>query len=164
MSKVYWITGLSGSGKTTISKALLEEINKTTEKVIFLDGDDMREHIAFDLGYDINDRKKCGLRYSGLCKMLSKQGFVVICATISMFDEVRDWNRENIDDYVEVYIKVSEETLIKRNQKGMYSVKTPNLMGVNIEPEYPKQPDVILENDQGDIDEFIQRIFKFKEN
>ena len=75
----------------------------------------------------------------------------VVCCTISMFDSVRDWNREHIRNYKEIYVKVSMETLKRRDQKGLYSGKTDEeykeIVGVQLEMEEPKSPDLILEND-----------------
>ena len=75
----------------------------------------------------------------------------VVCCTISMFDCVRDWNRENINNYREIYIKVSMDTLRNRDQKGLYSgaskEERKEVAGIHVEVEEPKQPDLILWND-----------------
>ena len=93
---VYWITGFAGAGKTTIGKALFDRIKPLDHSTVLLDGDAMREAFGNDLGYTEEDRFKCAMRYSRICKLLSDQGINVICCTISMFNEVRKWNRENI--------------------------------------------------------------------
>lgn len=151
MSAVYWITGLSGAGKTTIGKILYEKMRETYPNTVFLDGDTMRKVFGDDLGYTREERIKCAMRYSRLCAMLEEQDLNVICCTISMFDCVRDWNRENIRNYREVYVKVSMETLLKRDQKGLYSgttaEKKKEVAGVHVEIEEPKHPDLVLEND-----------------
>lgn len=157
MGCVYWLTGLSGSGKTTIGRALQKKL-ENKEKIIFLDGDEMRPLICNDLGYSEKDRRVCALRYGGLCKLLSDQGFTVICCTISMFHEVRNWNRENIKNYVEVFIKVSKETLEKRNQKNLYSSGTKDMIGKDLTAEFPQNPDIIILNDFGDVDDKITKI------
>ena len=69
-----------------------------------------------------------------------------MCCTISMFDSVRAWNRENIPGYVEVYIEASMETLRRRDQKGLYSTGKQNVAGVDFQVELPKAPDLILDN------------------
>lgn len=150
MSAVYWITGLSGAGKTTIGKLLYEKMKEMHPNTVFLDGDTMRKVFGDDLGYTREERIKCAMRYSRLCAMLEEQGMHVICCTISMFDCVREWNRENIHNYREIYIKVSMETLLKRDQKGLYSgtmaEKEKEVTGVHVEIEKPKHPDLVLEN------------------
>jgi adenylylsulfate kinase-like enzyme len=122
----------------------LKAKNSTT---VFLDGDTLREVFGGDLGYTPEERRACAMRYSRLCKLLSGQGMTVVCCTISMFDTVREWNRENISGYVEVYIQVSIETLARRNQKGLYSDSTENVYGVDLYAELPKNPDLIIQND-----------------
>lgn len=150
MSTVYWITGLSGAGKTTIGKVLYEKMKETYPNTVFLDGDTMRKVFGDDLGYTREERIKCAMRYSRLCAMLQEQDLNVICCTISMFDCVRDWNREHIGNYKEIYVKVSMETLLKRDQKGLYSGTTAEkekaVAGVHVEIEEPKSPDLVLVN------------------
>lgn len=121
MAHVYWLTGLSGAGKTTIGKSLYEKMKQKYPNTVFLDGDVLREVFGNDLGYTREERIKCAMRYARLCKMLQEQDLNVICCTISMFDCIRDWNRENIINYREIYVRVSMEVLKERNQKGLYS-------------------------------------------
>lgn len=148
---VYWITGLSGAGKTTIGKLLYEKLKEGKDNVVFLDGDILREIFGGDLGYSVEDRKKSAMRNSRICKELSEQGIDVVCATISMFKECRDWNRKNIENYKEIYIKVPIEKLIERNQKGLYSMalkgEIKNVMGVDMDFEEPQNPDIVILND-----------------
>jgi cytidine diphosphoramidate kinase len=151
---VYWITGLSGSGKTTIGRELFYELKKKNSNIVFLDGDALREVFGNDLGYTIEDRRKCARRYSLLCKMLSEQGLIVICCTVSMFDEVREWNRRNIKQYFEIYIKVPLSILEKRDQKGIYSGlkqgRVSHVIGLDLNAEEPKFADLTICNN-GDI-------------
>lgn len=151
MGQVYWITGLSGAGKTTIGKLLYERIKGQEKNTVFLDGDMMRWVFGNDAGYSKEERYKCAMRYSRLCHMLQQQGMNVICCTISMFDDVRNWNRENIVNYREVYVKVTMETLRKRDQKGLYSGtyagEEGEVSGIQIMAEEPRTPDLILRND-----------------
>lgn len=163
MATVYWITGLSGAGKSTIGKRWYEELRKTYTNVVFLDGDELRQVFGNDLGYTEEDRRKSAMRNARLCKMLGEQGIYVVCCTISMFDEVRQWNRENIKEYKEIYIKVSMEVLQKRDQKNLYTKakigQEQDLAGITFQVEEPKTPDLVLENN-GDItpEEQVERI------
>ena len=143
---VYWFTGLSGAGKTTLGKLWLEELKMHGENPIFLDGDELRFVFGGDLGYSEQDRRKSAMRNARICEMLSKQGFTVICCTISMFDSVRDYNRENIPDYREIYVKVSPEVLKKRDQKGLYTGADSDVAGVHFSVEEPNTSDIVLEN------------------
>lgn len=166
MSTVYWITGLSGAGKTTIGKLFYEKLKKQYPNTVFLDGDIMRKVFGNDLGYSEEDRRKCAMRYSRLCAMLQEQGLNVICCTISMFDSVRKWNRENIVNYKEIYVRVSMDTLKIRDQKGLYSGsaerKDREVVGIHMGMEEPKCPDIILDNDgEWTQTEQVERIFRY---
>ena len=90
---LYWITGLSGAGKTTIGNRLYYELRKENDNVILLDGDILKKIVSDTPGYTAEDRKKRAIKYAMLCKTLTDQGMIVICCTIAMFDEVRMWNR-----------------------------------------------------------------------
>lgn len=151
MGTVYWITGLSGAGKTTIGKLFYGKLKQLEPNTVFLDGDILREVFGADLGYSEPERRKCAMRYARLCKMLQEQDMNVVCCTISMFDEVREWNRKYIESYKEIYVKVSMDILISRDQKGLYSGRTQerekDVVGIQTALEEPRHPDLILEND-----------------
>ncbi len=147
MNRVYWLTGLSGAGKTTIGRLWYKKLKAAGEAVVFLDGDELRQVLGDDLGFTKADRRKSAMRNARLCALLAGQGITVVCCTISMFDSVREWNRENIPGYFEVYVKASMDTLRRRNQKGLYSKGTQDVAGVHFQVEEPKTPDLILEND-----------------
>lgn len=147
MTYVYWITGLSGAGKTTIGRLWYEKRKEELPNVVFLDGDVLREVFGDDLGYTQADRRKSAMRNARLCALLARQGIHVVCCTISMFHSVRDWNREHIPGYREIYVKVSMETLRQRDQKGLYSQGEADVAGVHYAVEEPQNPHVILEND-----------------
>lgn len=150
---VFWVTGLSGAGKTTIGKKLYEYIREYQNKVIFLDGDILRS-VLDNSDYSSEGRKKLGMQYARLCKMLCSQGVFVVICVVAMFDEVRDWNRNNIINYKEIFLNVPFDELEKRNQKKMYSRakkgEISNVYGYDINAELPKYPDVIIDN-YGDV-------------
>lgn len=146
--RVFWITGLSGSGKTTLATYFYEKLKPISPQTILLDGDRMRSLYGHDLGYEEKDRRICAMRNSRFCEFLASQNCIAICATISMYDEARDWNRENITNYTEIFLDVKWETLLMRNQKGLYSNSTKkNVVGKDMEFERPKNPDYILRNE-----------------
>jgi len=144
---VYWITGLSGAGKTTIGREYYLYLKSSIDNVVFLDGDELREIMGGDFGYELLERKRLAHSYAKLSKMLSDQRIHVVIATISMFNEVREWNRCNIENYVEIYIKVPIEILIERDQKNLYSKNKKNIVGFNIHMEEPLNPDIVIFND-----------------
>ncbi len=152
MGRVYWITGLSGAGKTTIGKLLFTSLKAKKENIIRLDGDELR-YIFNNSDYSYEGRKRLGFQYSRLCKMLADQDNDVIICTIAMFDDVRAWNRENIDDYFEIYLEVTLDELVKRDYKGVYAGKISgkkNIYGLDLKVEYPKEPNLIIRN-YGDV-------------
>lgn len=164
MSNVYWITGLSGAGKTTIGTLWYQELRRIKDSVVFLDGDTLRRVFGDDLGFTEEERRKSAMRNARLCALLAGQGIDVVCCTISMFDSVRDWNRANIPGYREIYVKVSMDTLRRRNQKNLYSQAAQNVAGIHFQVEEPKHPDIVLENDgQHTPEEQIKQIKKYVE-
>jgi len=150
-ASLYWLTGLSGAGKTTIGRLFYSTLNKTKNNIVYLDGDVLREIFGGSQDYSPLERKNLAMRYSRLCKMLNEQNIDVVIATISMFHEVRDWNRENINNYKEIYIKVPIDILIERDQKQLYSRalkgEVEHVMGIDVEIEEPINPDVVILND-----------------
>ena len=151
MAYVYWITGLSGAGKTSIGKLLYERMKPQYPDIVFLDGDVLREVFGNDLGYTRGERIKCAMRYARLCKMLQEQDLNVICCTISMFDDIRDWNRQNIENYREIYVRVSMEVLQKRNQKGLYGTSMEVLTQRNQKGLYSTSKEVSQKRNQEDL-------------
>ena len=150
--RVFWITGLSGAGKTTIGTALYYRLKVNHPNVVLLDGDALRDALDGDyIGYTTADRHSRALRYARICKLLADQNLIVICCTIAMFSDVRDWNRENIDGYVEVFLDVPKEVLVERDSKKLYSKfnsgKETNLVGFDLESDLPKNPDILIKND-----------------
>ena len=145
---VYFFTGLSGAGKTTLGGLFCRRLKNTKPNVVYLDGDEIRPVFGEDSGYTQEDRLRWAGRIFRVCKMLSDQGIDVICCSIAMFESVRKWNRKNIENYKEIYIKVKKETLLARNQKGLYT-SGHHVVGVDLPFDEPKHPDLVIENDGG---------------
>jgi adenylylsulfate kinase-like enzyme len=144
---LYWITGLPGAGKTTVANLLADSLWESGGKPVLLDGDTLRSIIAPDTGYSITERRQLAMSYAGLSQAITLQGVDVICSTVSMFHAVRDWNRENVPEYFEVFLRVTPETLRTRDQKGLYSSPGKNVYGLDIEIEEPLNPDLIIDNE-----------------
>jgi len=149
--RVFWFTGLSGAGKTTIGRLFFELLRADRPGAVFLDGDILREVFGNDLGHSREERMKSAMRNSRLCKMLSDQGIEVVCATISLFRECQEWNRGNIHGFHEIYLRVPMDILIKRDQKQLYSRaargEVNNVMGVDLPVEEPLSPEIVFDND-----------------
>lgn len=161
LGKLYWITGLSGSGKTTIGNALYYELKEQYENTIILDGDILKKIVGNKVGYSREERLNRARQYSYLCKELVDQGMIVIICTIAMFDEIREWNRANINGYVEIFLDVELSVLIKRDTKDLYS-KGKSLAGIDVTIEYPKCPDIILNTDgRMSVEKCVSKIINF---
>lgn len=143
----FWITGLSGSGKTTVGKELYRRIREIKPDVVLLDGDRLRDVFGNDLGYTRDDRLKSAERNAKLMHLLTSQDIDTVCCTISMFDSIREWNRINNKRYLEVYLKVPMNILYERNQRNLYEKNSDELVGVGIEMEEPKNSDLVFVND-----------------
>ena len=151
---VYFFTGLSGAGKTTIGGLFHRRLKATKPNVVLLDGDEIRPVFCEDSGYSNEDRLKRAWRIFRVCKMLSDQGIDVVCCSIAMFSEVRAWNRANIERYKEIYIRVKKETLLQRNQKGLYTAGK-HVVGIDLPFDEPEQPDLVVQNDGDETPETI---------
>ncbi|MCP4047243.1 MAG: adenylyl-sulfate kinase [Gammaproteobacteria bacterium] len=165
MGHLYWITGLAGAGKSSLARRLFETLKPQQPALVYLDGDTLREVLESNGQYEEAQRFQIAMQYARLCQLLTTQGIDVICATVSMFDDVRAWNRKNITDYTEIYLEVPFPILQTRNQHGLYSGQTAqqikNVVGCDIDAQFPKNPDIVLSND-GDlsIDELAQRLLE----
>lgn len=142
---VFWLTGLPGAGKSTVGRCLRNRLLASGHSVILLDGDDMRD-VLNNYNFSTSERRKLGLTYARLCKLLAQQGHDVICCTVSLFSDVHKWNRLQIEKYLEVYLDAPVEVLIARNQKGLYAGGK-NIPGVSQEVQRPDNPDLILQCD-----------------
>ena len=143
--RVFWITGLSGAGKTTLGQALSSRLRAAGLSVTFLDGDALRSVIAEDLGHNADNRRRSAMRNARLCRLLVGQGVDVVCATISLFHEVQRWNRDNIPGYREIYLRVPLDELRRRDSKGVYAGAR-NVVGIDVPAEAPEAPDLVLDN------------------
>jgi len=151
---VYFFTGLSGAGKTTIGGLFYQRLKARKPNVFLLDGDRYRREICEDLGYTDEDRLKAARRGFRLSRWLADQGIDVVNCGIAMYAEIRDWNRKNIEQYKEIYIRVSRETLLQRNQKGLYTLRE-NVVGIDLPFDEPQRPDIVIENDGRETPESI---------
>ena len=142
---LFWVTGFSGSGKTQISKKIYSKIKKNYGSTILFSGDDIRK--IFNLnGYSYEDRLKIVMKYCKLAKSITNQNINVIFAVVGMMHSVRAWNKKNIKNYVEIYIKSDLKKIIKKGKKRIYHQNKENIIGLDIKPEYPKNPHIILHN------------------
>lgn len=160
---VYWICGLAGSGKTSVAEKFLKLLKKKGVSPILLDGDYIREIFGLPKDYSYEGRKKTVRIFSKMAKMLSDQGFTVIVSVIAMYEETFKFNRKNIKNYVEVFLDVPMNELIRRDKKKLYSKaltgELKNVVGIDIKAEFPKSPDIKITNyGTVSIDDSVKRL------
>jgi adenylylsulfate kinase len=157
-----WFTGLSGSGKTTISKLVEEELRRRGKKVEVLDGDVVRTNLSKGLGFSKEDRDINIRRIGFVCHILSRNGVVAVAAAISPYKEIRDENRKLIGEFVEVFCKCPLETLVERDIKGLYKKaiagEIKNFTGVSDPYEDPESPEVVCPTDGETPEESAARV------
>jgi adenylylsulfate kinase len=161
---VIWIIGLSGSGKSTLANHLVNNMREKGLQIVLLDGDVIRTLFGNDVDHSIEGRRLNAERLSKLSNFLSAQGIHVVAAVLSIFPEWRSWNRKNISQYYEVYMKASIETLLKRDIKNLYKPalagKIKNVVGIDIPFPEPDEPDLTIDNNINltTFDELVNRV------
>jgi adenylylsulfate kinase len=158
-----WFTGLSGSGKSTLAGVIEQRLRERERNVEVLDGDEVRTHLSKGLGFSKEDRDTNIKRIAFVSKLLTRNGVVTISAAIAPYREAREWARQEIGNFVEVYVKCPLEVCRQRDVKGLYKLvdegKIKNFTGVDDPYEEPENPEVVVETDKESIDESIQKIF-----
>tara|TARA_B100001769_G_scaffold270751_1_gene262455 strand:- start:926 stop:1876 length:951 start_codon:yes stop_codon:yes gene_type:complete len=166
-SPVIWLTGLSGSGKSTIANELAIKLQKEGKLAYILDGDNMRMGLNKDLGFSDNDRKENIRRIAEVAKLLSDAGIIVITAFISPFRKEREEAKNIIgkDNFKEVFIEASLDVCERRDPKGLYkkarSGEIPMFTGIDSPYEEPLD-DYLLINTVGRDPEECAKFIKEK--
>ncbi len=140
----YWITGLSGSGKTTISNELIKLLKRNHKNVVLLDGDNLRD-ILKNNSFNKADRLNLSYQYASMANLLLDQGIHVVAAFMALFSEIHLWNRKNISNYVEVFLDIPISELERRDPKGLYRKyrlgEIKNMAGLDLKADMPINPD-----------------------
>ena len=158
-----WFTGLSGAGKSTLAEILEQRLRASGQNVEVLDGDVVRTHLSRGLGFSREDRDINIKRIAFVCKLLTRNGVICISAAISPYREAREWARNEIGNFMEVYVKCPLDVCQERDVKGLYKLvaegKLKGFTGVDDPYEEPLQPELMVETDKETIEESIARIF-----
>jgi adenylylsulfate kinase len=159
-----WLTGYSGSGKTTIANALQERLTVNTIASEILDGDIIRQHLSKGLGFSKEDRCENTRRIGFVAELLSKNGICVIVSAISPYTSARDEVRNRISNFVEVYIKCSLEECERRDCKGLYkkarSGEILHFTGISDPYEEPVNPEIICDTENHGITESVDMVWE----
>jgi adenylylsulfate kinase len=160
---VIWLTGLSGSGKSTIAKALATQLDSRNVRVAQLDGDALRQGLNSDLGFSDEDRLENVRRAAHVARILRNGGSVVICSLISPKAEMRYLAREIIGEgFVEVFVNCPIEICAQRDAKGLYAKavagEIPDMTGIGSDYEPPISPDIEVRTHEESLDECVSII------
>lgn len=163
---VIWLTGLSGSGKSTIAVELEKELTKAGKLVYRLDGDNIRQGLCSDLGFLEEDRNENIRRITEVAQLFKDAGIITLVSFISPLESMRKTAKDKIgeDAFVEVYVNASVETCIKRDPKGMYKKaidgQIKDFTGISAVYEIPENPEVVIDTEHLTVDESISAILE----
>jgi adenylylsulfate kinase len=158
-----WFTGLSGSGKSTIAEMLYHEFQARGMKTEILDGDVVRQNLSKGLGFSKEDRDTNILRIGFVADLLTRNGVATICCPISPYKETRDAVREQIGDFVEIYVHATvEEIAANRDPKGLYKKalagEITGFTGVDDPYEAPEHPELVVDTLVESPEESLQHV------
>jgi len=165
---VLWLTGLPGSGKTTITNTLAPLLKEEGLRVEVMDGDEVRKSLSSDLGFSKEDREEHARRVTYVSKLLARNGVAVIVALIAPYRSFRQRVREEIENYVEIYVKASVEECIRRDPKGLYKKalagEIKDMTGIDDPYEEPIDHELTIDTENEAVDECLEKIVgKLKE-
>ncbi|MBS1254016.1 MAG: putative adenylyl-sulfate kinase [Anaerolineales bacterium] len=160
-----WFTGMSGAGKTTLAREVVQALKERgVTKIELLDGDVIRTNLSKGLGFSKEDRDTNIRRIGWVCEVLTRNDVVAVASAISPYQAVRDEVREKVGDFVEVYVKCPVEVLIDRDVKGLYAKalagEIENFTGISDPYEEPTEPEVVVETDTESVEESVTKILR----
>ena len=159
---ILWFTGLSGSGKTTITKALEPELKARGCKVEILDGDVVRTNLSKGLGFSQEDRNTNIRRIGFVAHLLSRNGVVAMTAAISPYRAIRDEIRAKEPNFVEVYVTAPLEVCEGRDVKGLYAKaragEIKGFTGIDDPYEEPVNPEIICYTERESVEESVKKV------
>ena len=166
-AKVIWMCGLSGSGKSTLATALERKLFSQKHLVYVLDGDNIRTGLSSGLSFSDEDRRENIRRIAEVSKLFVDAGVISINSFITPNADLRKMARETIgkDNLVEVYVKASFETCMKRDVKGLYAKAdkglVPQFTGKDSGFEEPTDSDLVIDTEAQSVEESLELLFQF---
>lgn len=156
-----WMTGLSGSGKTTIAKEIAFRFHINTSPILHLDGDEVRKFVNSDLKYSMKEREAHLKRIAGIAYLANLNRIPVIVSTISPTEKIRKYAKNTVHGFIEVYVKCSIEECIRRDPKNIYKKEKNQLIGVDLKYEIPRKPDIILDTEKQSLQSCVRTILNY---
>jgi bifunctional enzyme CysN/CysC len=164
---VLWFTGLSGSGKSTVARALERRLYELGCHTFYLDGDNVRHGLNGDLGFSEQDRKENIRRVAEVARLGFDHGNITFCTFISPFEADRDFARSLLPQgrFIEIYVKCDLEVVKRRDPKGLYAKalrgEIPEFTGISSPYEEPLRPELVVETDVQSVDDIVTQILEF---
>ncbi len=171
MAGVIWLTGLPGSGKTTLAQRVKQALEARGYRVELLDGDWVRKTINVGAGFTREERERHLLRVAWIARLLARNGVLTLCSFVSPYRSTRARVREIVEEEVpfhEVYVKASLETVIKRDPKGLYKKalagEISNFTGISDPYEEPQSPELVIDTERETVEESTQKLLGYIES
>ena len=160
---VIWLIGLSGSGKTTLGNKIKEYCDTLEQKSFIIDGDLVRGFFDNDLGYSREERMANIRRIMLAAHVLSQSGTIAIVCNISPFEELRQFARRKLSDYVEIYLKQDVSALRKDDVKGMYqdNAGKTDIVGLDLKFDEPLHSDLTVNTGEESVEQSFQKMVEF---
>lgn len=156
---VFWLTGLSGSGKSTVAVEVERRLHRLGRHVYLLDGDNVRHGLNADLGFSDADRTENIRRITEVAALFADAGLITLVSFITPFEEMRAKARQKLGArYHEVYVKADLATCAARDPKGLYAKKISNFTGTGSAYEEPKKPDLVLDTGAETVEESADKL------
>jgi adenylylsulfate kinase len=162
-----WLTGLSGSGKSTIAVAAEKVLNEMGRLTYILDGDNIRHGLNSNLGFSPDDRTENIRRIGEVSKLFTDAGLIVFSSFISPYRADRDAVREIMGegDFVEAWVQATVETCEGRDVKGLYKKaragEIPEFTGISAPYEEPNKAELLLDTNTQTVDESVAQIVEY---
>lgn len=161
-----WLTGLAGSGKTTLGKKLYHYIKSNTDnQVEFIDGDLARKFFKDSLGYSRQERIANTKRIAFAVMFLERQGVTTVVSSMAPYYEVRSFIRRNTPNYFQIYVKASLERCKRSSKRHLYKQaeegKIKNVIGVDDVYDVPHESDLVVDTDKESVTESFEKIINF---
>ncbi|MFQ6083050.1 MAG: adenylyl-sulfate kinase [Candidatus Aminicenantia bacterium] len=159
-----WFTGLPCSGKSAVADLVAEKLRRRGLKVERLDGDIVRQILTRDLGFSKEDRNENIRRVTFVAKLLTRNGVAVLTSFISPYREIRNYARQEIGNFIEVYVKCPLDVCMQRDVKGMYKKamagEIKDFTGISDPYEEPENPEITLETDKETLEESAAKVLE----